>query len=69
MTPETLHISKGVGSLAEELIIKKPVKYTPVIFLFSIEFVFEERLPLTDVGKVDRKVLKKEALDKVRRQS
>ena len=33
------------------------------------EFVFEEKLPLTDVGKVDRKVLKKEALDKVRRQS
>ena len=31
------------------------------------EFVFEESLPLTDVGKVDRKTLKKDAIDKVRR--
>jgi len=31
------------------------------------EFVFEQKLPLTDVGKVDRKILKKEALEKVRR--
>lgn len=31
------------------------------------EFVFKDRLPLTDVGKVDRKTLKKEAAEAVKR--